>query len=48
MKLRYVVALLWLVVACGVVMTPYLCERYYWGQLEAQAEQADVVEGDQP
>lgn len=47
MKLRYLVAIFWLALVCGVMMTPYLCERYYWQQLEAQAEQANVVKAEQ-
>lgn len=47
MKLRSMCFTLWILVVAGLLAAPFLCEQVFWYQLEQQAVQADVVEGNQ-
>ncbi|MFA4904460.1 MAG: hypothetical protein WC600_17135 [Desulfobaccales bacterium] len=47
MKLKVVLAIVWLIVVGGMLAAPFLWEQVFWHHLERQAAQADVVEGQQ-
>jgi hypothetical protein len=47
MRLRSLGLMFWLVMVAGLLAAPFLGERVFWYQLEQQAVQADVVEGNQ-
>ena len=47
MLLRSMCLVFWLLMVVGLLAVPILGEHVFWYQLEQQAVQADVVEGNQ-